>query len=381
MLVCWQDRDRRRLDVNVCLVLGAGATLANAKHFRPKRMRNSYPPLDTTFFEVVASRRIQLPANLQTYLREVVGVDSSLEALRARRMEEVFKDAFFDLHNEERGESAYMAYVELVDLYVRVLRETTNWLCEERRSGAPVGRLLAAAAKAADVVTVVTFNHDLVIENEIFRRGALRRRWCLDHGYGSLGGLLHPVTPHGRTIPMFQRHREGNCDHDRPITVLKLHGSLNWVVKLSGVIPTANFLRGEGGRKPVHLLPRRQLFGRDVIVRTGKGRTRWRTWPVVVPPVYAKQALFDSAVQVVRDDAWAALESADRVVFYGYSLPMIDVEAEKLFERSLAKNRSIEWLDVIDPSAAVAARYAGLAPAIPIRWFPSAESFFEAKTL
>src|SRR5207249_11368326 len=36
-------------------------------------------------------------------------------------------------------------------------------------------------------VTILTFNHDLVIENEIFRRSQLVGRWCLDEGYGSFG--------------------------------------------------------------------------------------------------------------------------------------------------------------------------------------------------
>jgi hypothetical protein len=69
------------------------------------------------------------------------------------------------------------------------------------------------------------------------------------------------------------------------------------------------------------------------------------------------------------------LERADRVAFYGYSLPSIDVEAEKLFERGLAANGTVAWVDVINPAPAAAERYAGLAPSLPVRWYPTLEAF------
>ena len=70
-------------------------------------------------------------------------------------MEEVFKDVFFDLE-DTRTAAVHSAYVELVDLYLRVIRETTNWLCEDSRSGAPIGQLLSAAS-GADDLTIITF--------------------------------------------------------------------------------------------------------------------------------------------------------------------------------------------------------------------------------
>jgi hypothetical protein len=35
--------------MHICLVLGAGASLANAQYFRPQRQQDTHPPLDTTF--------------------------------------------------------------------------------------------------------------------------------------------------------------------------------------------------------------------------------------------------------------------------------------------------------------------------------------------
>jgi hypothetical protein len=364
--------------MKTCLVLGAGASLANAIHFRPVRMRNRRPPLDITFFETVQGLGIQLAPALRSYLRTILGTEPAPDRIRATRMEEFFKDLFFDFQDVPNDARYRRAYTELVDLYVRVLRETTNWLCEDGRNGAPVGRLIAAAADASESVVVVTFNHDLVIENEIHRRPRLRARWCLDEGYGSFGSQLGRLTP-AAPRPLFPLHVDGGCDHARPVTILKMHGSLNWIVRLNAALPTARTLSGEAGTRDVHLLNARQLQARARIGResAGRGRSVWYTWPVIIPPIYAKQAL-RRRIQPVWQDARTAIEECDRLVFFGYSLPEIDIEAEKLFERGIATNPNLQWADVINPAAVSAHRYAGLAPAIPIRWYPSLDRFLRA---
>jgi hypothetical protein len=103
-------------------------------------------------------------------------------------------------------------------------------------------------------------------------------------------------------------------------------------------------------------------------------------WPIVVPPVYAKQALRPNAVKQVWGDAGHAIQEADRILFFGYSLPELDVEAEKLFERALLRNANVQWLDVVNPAPASAARFASVAPAKPVRWYPSLPKFFEGST-
>src|SRR5439155_13902732 len=120
----------------------------------------------------------------------------------------------------------------------------------------------------------------------------------------------------------------------------------------------------------------RQIPGRATIVRAGRGRTSWNTWPVVVPPVYAKQAL-RSAVLRAWDDARADLLQADRVVFFGYSLPAIDIEAEKLFERTLG-NSPARWIDVVNPAYESPARFAEVSKTTPVRWYPTLGEFLSA---
>lgn len=341
-------------------------------------MRDTRPPLDTTFFETVDARGIALSAGLKSYFENYIGIEPVATTIREFRMEEIFKDVSYDFRENVGDKAALNAYIDLVELYLRVLRETTNWLCSDNRTGGPIGRLLAAAAKTADDLTVVTFNHDLVIENEIARRAALRPRWCIDRGYGSISSSLNPLVPVGGSAKTFHFHEQGLCDHGKPITILKLHGSLNWNVRINSSRPTARFLERGGGKTPVQLVTRMQIGQRSTFVRSGgKGRSEWTMWPIVVPPVYAKQALRPKTVKQVWDDARGALQGADRILFFGYSLPELDVEAEKLFERGLLRNESVQWLDVVNPAPSSAGRFASVAPTKPVRWYPSLQKFFQ----
>jgi hypothetical protein len=255
--------------MRICIVLGAGATLANALHFRAERMRDRRPPLDTTFFETVDARGIALSPALKFYFENYIGIDPVATTLREYRMEEIFKDVSYDFRENAGDKAALNAYIDLVDLYLRVLRETTNWLCSDSRSGGPVGRLLAAAAKSADELTIITFNHDLVIENEIARRASLSPRWCIDRGYGSISSSLNPLIPMDGPAKTFHFHEQGQCDHTRPLTILKLHGSLNWNVRINSSRPTARFLEKGGGTSPVQLVTRMQIGQRSSFVRSG----------------------------------------------------------------------------------------------------------------
>ena len=95
------------------IVLGAGASLANGLKFRRHRRRDTLPPLDTTFFETVAARRIELGENLRPYLASVLKLDLSTATLREQPMEQVFKDVFYDFNEAQSDEAMLNAYVDL----------------------------------------------------------------------------------------------------------------------------------------------------------------------------------------------------------------------------------------------------------------------------
>ena len=357
--------------------MGAGASLANALYFRPRNKPELRPPLDTTFFETVdRNPKTSIGPSLSQYFKEVLGREPTSLNLREYRMEQVFGDVYYDFLENQTGDIALKAYTELVRLYLNVLRETTNWLADPGRNSAPVGRLIAAAAEAADEVSIVTFNHDLVIENEIDRRAGLRHHWCVNDGYGSVSAEIRALeAPPGLAC---LGHHDENCTHR--IQIIKPHGSLNWVHRLNGSDPTARFLEGDI-QTDLLLLPAKKLRGLEYFLRAGRGRTRWNLWPLVVPPIYAKSSISSDFLQKARDDAKAAVLSADRLVFFGYSLPMLDIEAEKLFERGIQGNPRLTDIDVINPRPDSASRFAGIAPERRLHWHPDVAQFMESTQL
>lgn len=365
--------------MHIALVLGAGASLANAEHFRPERGLDTHPPLDTTFFQKLRVRQVPLHPALRTYFRRLYGSVPPPAALERLRMEEVFKDIYYDFQDNPADPNLRRAYLELITAYIRVLRDTTNWLCADNRRGAPIGRLLNSAASAADQVSVITFNHDLVIENEILKRARLRSRWCLERGYGSMTNALSPLHT-AATTPLFPSHSAA-CDHAHPITLHKLHGSLNWIFRLNARFPSARQLTGQATPPQLLLTQRREIPTRlrYNASRRGRGRTTWQTWPLIIPPIYTKQA-FIRLVQPAWNDARQAIADCDAVLFFGYSVPPTDIEAEKLFQRGLNANQKLRAINVINPDPASAARYGSIVQRKILRWHPNHDAFLQANS-
>jgi hypothetical protein len=366
--------------MRICLVMGAGASLANAEHFRPERKTATHPPLDFTFFQKIEELGVKVPVDLRKYASHLPTGTPFLDAGgNGGRMEEFLRDLFHDFLQQRASSTSepVRAYRELVRLYAAVLRTTTNWMHKDSYTGGPVGRLLNAAADSADRVDIITFNHDLVIENEIFKRARLRGRWCIETSYGKFAAGKTFLQSTG--VSMFPMHSDSDCDHSRPLVVHKMHGSLNWWIRTRSRDPTPGVLAGDVSSPDVMITRERNL--RDVhhvrMKPGGQGST-WNVWPVIVPPVYNKGALIEAFMPSVWAEAREALSTSDRVVFFGYSLPMGDIEAEKAVQRAISTNQQAPWIGIIDPNPSLTARYGYLLPKAPLRWYPNAVSFFNS---
>jgi hypothetical protein len=339
-------------------------------------MTDSNPPLDTTFFEKIRALSIPVASDLRAYASALPTGSPFEPGAGNVRMEEFFKDLFFDFSGEARTGTVAGAYTALIDIYRRVISDTTDWMSDDTRTGGPVGQLIVHAVESADSVTLLTFNQDLVLENEIQKRARLRSLWCLRHGYGAFSDHAEFLVTSAR--PTFDAHTS-SCDNGDRLRILKLHGSLNWQVRMNGRQPSPRILSGAATPPTVQVTPRRKIPAQLRFTRKkgGRGRSTWYMWPVIVPPVYNKQALIQRFLPEVWEDAQKALASCDRVIFYGYSLPPADIEAEKLFQRAIFGNSSLTAVDVVNPDPDAAARYARLLPDRPLRWYPDVSALFE----
>lgn len=362
------------------MVFGAGASLDNAQRFE-RSERN--PPLDNSFFEKIRELEIEVPEELRAYARKLPGGSPFEAAHHPVRMEEFFKELFFDFTREgESDPRVAAAYKALIEIYRKSIARTTDWMNVDCHAGGPVGEVIERAVKNSDQVTLITFNQDLVLENEIFKRPDLRERWCIKHGYGTFSHRVEMMRRRGKGLA-FDHHGATKCDGGKRLRILKLHGSLNWLVRINGREPSPRLLSGASiNPSPVQVTRRREVPPNlRYKGKKGSARPYWYMWPILVPPVYNKQVLIRRFLAQVWDDAQDALSVCERLILYGYSMPPADIEAELLFQRAIFVNPVLSGLEVIDPDPEAAGRYARLASKKPLRWFPSSRDFLDDESL
>jgi hypothetical protein len=157
--------------------------------------------------------------------------------------------------------------------------------------------------------TVITFNHDLLLEHGMF--------WE-DFNYGAIMPRLISGTIIGKKAPRPLNGRSGK------VTILKLHGSFNWCI-----CKQCNSI----------------LCGTDYIWKFPHGYC-WKcggdALPWYVPPLREKDY---SPVQEIWQDAAAALRTTERLIIAGYSFPDYDEHAMLLVQKNLNPEAEILIVD------------------------------------
>ncbi|MCC5995491.1 MAG: hypothetical protein JJU18_03855 [Oceanicaulis sp.] len=136
--------------------------------------------------------------------------------------------------------------------------------------------------------------------------------------------------------------------HDFPY-LLKLHGSANWIVD------TKDFKKVIGGRVEddsyldnIHLKKFKSHMPKPDDARS----------PLIIPPVPNKPVTKISLFKFLWTRASEYIESAERIVICGYSLPEADAMAQMLFRRM--RNASVEEIIIVDPDAAILGKWMDL---------------------
>lgn len=185
--------------------------------------------------------------------------------------------ANWELRQEADEVNKYM--VPLYDLYAGLL------------SGVPCG--LHASMKN----TVISFNYDTVLEDALWN-------WNLRSWYGfNSESVEYDDSCH------FVSENEADGD----LSILKLHGSVNWSVPSSG-----GKLQIYGGYEEL-LAAQRQVL--------------------LVPPTWRKT--LSGPISEVWDAAVRALTNATRIVIIGFSIPPTDIHFKYLLAAGLQENISL----------------------------------------
>jgi hypothetical protein len=316
---------------NTVLVLGAGASVADAYRHRPKQQRD-HPPLDLNFFQRVPRHARTQILNRVIAHAEKLGQPNLTGSNPPVSLEAHLGRLFYDMANSNSNE-ARNNYYDLLTIYSDELRLTTSWL--DRRSG-PIKEVIERELQAPHRVSVLTFNHDLLVENALSLFGnRYGKVWCLRHAYG--------FGEHDTCA-----NNDSTFDYECPgrrhehVPILKLHGSLNWVFRTRDQYPpktqrTRDLLIWNNRTIPAYT---RRIRGE---------RRDWYLWSLIVPPIYEKQGFIRDELEAVWSRAADTLRAADKVIFWGYSFPRADVHARYFFQAAAQDNEALRSPTLINP--------------------------------
>jgi hypothetical protein len=174
--------------------------------------------------------------------------------------------------------------------------------------------------------TVITFNYDDSLEKEL---GSLEK-WDAGHGYG---------------FPL------GTGEKASKVQVLKLHGSINWLINFFGGATGGAFLVNPGssmGECPVIHSTDLEFLGQKGFA--GRVYKSGGAIPCLIMPGRNKRFFYDTSFGHEFADFWdhlwrqaeLAIKRCDRIVICGYSLLSVDERACALLLKTPRKDTPVE---------------------------------------
>jgi hypothetical protein len=272
---------------------------------------------------------------------------------------------------------AYAAFLTLIRVFVYRLATTTNDIRMTPRS--LLYRLIVGflndGVPAANI-TIVTFNQDIQVEKALAAiQSAKQRAGQTILSFPQCYNLPKPASLTAPIDPAQPRFDIGP-DNAEGITVLKLHGSLNWYSLHNSPTPTRGRLFDPTRKLGI---TRRKSIKTDMTLDVKPGARLKYTFPIVVPPVVHKSGILHQDLRPVWALAEERLQSANRVIIFGYSCPINDWESANLVCRALTGNRGLVEISVIDPDAAVLHRYVDLANLSNVSYYRYAAKYLRAE--
>lgn len=346
------------------LIIGAGATLAEALPSQPKKSEE--PPLDATFFDwcrVSVSKSRGTP-KLSKYMSSEFGI----ELYKSQNgMEEVFNYVYSDAFSGNPTVECLEAYWSLIRLYRAALASTTNPLNGKSRSG--FGQVLRTLYehKFQRNTSILTFNQDLVVEKSIeYTKSHTKYQdipWNIEETY---------CTDFEDILPVAGSSTRFTGSDETSIKVLKLHGSLNWVYRVRSNSDPKNSVREPSG--PLSIIDDQMI--RQQLTQSVKGSRRsWHLIPLIVPPIYEKSRRYGSVLKPVWQTARLALREAEELIIFGYSFPDADFASKALIRQALHHNEQIRTVHVIDINPEIAAKVAKIIDCDSCHYYRDARTF------
>lgn len=329
--------------MKIVLILGAGVS----RSMRPKASISKRPPLDTDFFDIAKKINPTLTGNILNCLKTLVG--DYAESL-SKSLETTTSYLYIKAIDSKKNSIYHSSFLDLLRLLTEVLAHTTNPLKLGPRSLVYrfIFHELDLVNKPSDL-TILTFNYDLLVELALDNIQLNKHSgiFCFPGCY-RLDNISSVYNIKGDP-----KISHINFNH-HGVSILKLHGSLNWQSEHNSPNPPPNVLFN----------PKRNIY---ILSSTNINESlTWKPYkktkhlkPVIVPPVSSKREKMHSRLVKLWKKAGKELRDADRVVIAGYSCPPLDLEARILLSENLTLNKS-KKVYIINPDANVASRFSEL---------------------
>lgn len=359
------------------ILLGAGASKSYGASPTGQRMpiaKDFFP----TFFKLdAAANPWVLRDGLIHYLQSQKGIKDTDAYLAAGvDIEEIHSEIAVRLASVEKEVGGVdrivlsKPYNQLMFLFATTLNEIANGPTSQSHID------LADSLRPEDVV--LTFNWDTLMDRALMEA----TDWVPDSGYG--------IKPHR----LFRDGWVGSEEKASPNTIIKLHGSVNWLTAhpiyegeelvLTHALPADSLFVYEHATRPyaTHAgrytdgyapmtygyyppnltdIPGRSAPDGHVFVRVQPkmpwmpegqaGKQGLASMPLIIPPVKKKSyQFFGTLFEKLWRKAGDALEVCDEVVVIGYSFPKTDLKSLDLFKSAFLRRRSVPRITIIDPN-------------------------------
>lgn len=327
----------------VVIVLGAGATISEMMSPSPPQ---TLPPTDANFLQTSEVCEPQAFAKFEEAFN-AYWAGGEAYPLRRQRMEQVFADAFLSVAQTSGKSKRGRAARRLSDMLVPLLRDTLHHTTRKAAPREHVELLRQVHDKKPSAVDVISFNYDVLADRALRSGNGKYWNWNHQDGYG------------------FKPDNLGAPRTKSEIRLLKLHGSMNWYIPVPGKTRKTVF----NPKAAVYVPKPSSESGSPVWHRRQRrlGHSRRQIFPLMVPPVFEKGTQLGGRFRGLWDQAASALQDAQLVIVWGYSLPLTDYHAELLFARGA--RRSGSRLIVVNPSLEALARVTSVCGHRWNRWF------------
>lgn len=325
------------------LILGAGVTRAAASSRSTKRL----PPLDRDFFQVAAGVSPKATSEVLRTLDELLG--EYAESIRGS-LETATTYLYLKAMDAPNGSTHHITFLNLLKLLNSVLAQSTNSIRIGPRS--LLYRFLHSELERVSQpqdLTIITFNYDLLIERAL--------QEIAGHGHGDAFAFpgCYRIAGLSRTTGINGEQEFGFREFaPTGISVLKLHGSLNWQSRHTSSTPTPTALFNQ--HRELHVINAPKIP--SSLTWTRNKRTVYMK-PVLIPPISGKRGMMHKNILPLWNIAAKCLRECDRVVIAGYSCPPLDLETRILLSENLTRNEK-KRVYVIDPVTKTAARFSEL---------------------